>query len=136
MPMQKNIDVIRWVIRWNVLQAEFQSTSRNIQNQRPLEITVAISAHNNHGRSDRPQLIKNCFCANVAEMPDFISVLRHLLHALRQPIVRVRENKDAWTSSHNSAVMLSEAKHLCLFPSWRIGPNLNPRFFVSLRMTL
>ena len=95
MPVQENIDIIRRMIRRNVLQAEFQSTSRNIQNQRPLEITVAISAHNDYARSDRPQFVENCFCANVAEMPDLISVFRHLPHTLRQPIVGVRENKHA-----------------------------------------
>ena len=94
-PVQKDIDIIRWVIRWNVLQAEFQSTSGNIHNQRSLEITVAISAHNDYARSDRPQLIKNCFCTNVPEMPDLISALRHLPNALGQPIVGVRENKHA-----------------------------------------
>ena len=62
---------------------------------RPLEIAVAISAHNDHGRSDRPQLVKNRFRANIAKMPDLISVLGHLPHALRQTIVRVGENKDA-----------------------------------------
>jgi len=133
--VQENIDIIRRSIRRNVLQPELQPTSRKVENQRPLEIAVAISAHNDHGRSNRPQLIKNRFRTDVANMPDFIGIFGHFLHAIRQPIVRVGENKNAYTSFHNSAVMLSEAKHLCLFPSRRIGPNLNPRF-AWLRMTL
>jgi hypothetical protein len=52
--VQENIDVIRRSIRRNVLQAQFQSTSRKVENQRPLEIAVTISAHNDHPRSDRP----------------------------------------------------------------------------------
>ena len=92
--MQENIDVIRRMSWRKVLQTEFQSASHNIGNQRPLEITVAVSAYNNHGRSDRPQLIENRFRANIAEMPDFISVLGRLCHALRQPIVRVGKNED------------------------------------------
>ena len=92
-PVQENIDIIRRSIRRNVLQAEFQPTSRKVENQRPLEIAVAISAHNRDARSDRPQLIENRFRANIAKMPDLISVFGHLRHALRQTIVRVRENK-------------------------------------------
>ena len=94
-PVQENIDIIRRMIRRNVLQAEFQPTSHKVENQRPLEIAVAISAHNDHARSDRPQFVKNRFRANIAKMPDLISVFGHLLHALRQTIVRVRENKHA-----------------------------------------
>jgi hypothetical protein len=95
MPVQKNVDIIRRMIWRNVLQAEFQSTPLKVENQRPLEIAVAISAHNRGGRSNRPQLIKNRLRANIAKMPDLISILRHLPHALRQTIVRVRENKHA-----------------------------------------
>ena len=95
MPVQENIDIIRRSIRRNVLQPEFQPTSRKVENQRPLEIAVAISAHNDHARSDRPQFVENRFRANIAKMPDFISVFGHLPHALRQTIVRVRENEDA-----------------------------------------
>ena len=52
-PVQENIDIIRRMIRRNVLQSEFQPTSRKVENQRPLEIAVAISAHNDHARSNR-----------------------------------------------------------------------------------
>ena len=93
-PVQENIDVIRRMIRRDVLQTEFQPVSHKIDNKWPLEIAVAISAHNNHGRSDGPQLIKNRFRANIAKMPDFISVLGQLSWALRQTIVRVGQNKD------------------------------------------
>ena len=138
-PVQKNIDIIRRSIRRDMLQAELQPTSRQVENQRPLEIAVAISPHNDHPRSDRPQLLKNGFRANIAKMPDFICVCGHLPHVFRQAIVGVGENKDEYTSFHNSAVMLipqSREKHLCLFPSRRIGPNLNRRFFASFTMTL
>jgi hypothetical protein len=93
-PVQENIDIIRRSIRWNVLKSEFQPTSRKVQNQRPLEIAVAVSAHNDHGRSNRPQFVENRFGANIAKMPDFMSVCGHLPHVLRQTIVRVGENKD------------------------------------------
>ena len=88
------------------MQSEFQPASRKLHDKRPLEIAVAVSAHNNHGRSDRPQLVENRFRANIAKMPDLISVFGHLRHALRQTIVRVRENKHTpsffgfWVRSH------------------------------------
>jgi hypothetical protein len=93
--VQQNINIIWGVIRWNVLQAESQSISRNIQNQRPLEIAVTISAHHDYRRSDRAQFVENCFCADVTQMPDLISTLCHLPHTLRQAIMGVRKNKDA-----------------------------------------
>ena len=93
--VQENIDIIRRLIRRNVLQSEFQPASSKIDDKRPLEIAVAISAHNRNPRSDRPQFVKNRFRANIAKMPDFISILGHFLHAIRQTIVRIRENKDA-----------------------------------------
>jgi len=104
--VQENIDIIRRSIRWNVLKSEFQPTARKVDNQRPLGIAVAISAHNDHAGSDRPQFVEDRFRANVAKMPDFISVFGHLPHALRQTIMRVRENKHApsffgfWVRSH------------------------------------
>ena len=93
--VQENIDIIRRSIRRNVLQAEFQPVKHKIDDKRPLEIAVAVSAHNDHGRSNRPQFVENRFGANIAKMPNFISVFGHLPHALRQTIVRVREDKHA-----------------------------------------
>jgi hypothetical protein len=94
-PVQENIDIIRRSIRRNVLQAEFQPTARQVENQWPLEIAVAISAHHRDGRSNRPQFVKNRFRANIAKVPDLISLFGHFLDALRQTIVRVCKNKDA-----------------------------------------
>ena len=93
-PVQENIDIIRRSIGWDVLKAKFQSAPHKIEHQRPLEITVAISADNREPWSNRTQLIQNRFRANIAKVPDLIGVFRHLLHALRQTIVRVGENKD------------------------------------------
>jgi hypothetical protein len=76
------------------LEPEFQPVSHKIDDKRPLEIAVAVSAHNDHGRSDRPQLVKNRFRANIAKVPDLIGIPGHFLYALRQTIVRVGENKD------------------------------------------
>jgi hypothetical protein len=82
-PVQENIDIIRRSIWRNVLEPEFQPTSPKVENQRPLEIAVTISAHNRDTRSNRTQLIKNRLRADIAKMPDLISVFGHLPHALR-----------------------------------------------------
>jgi len=93
-PVQENIDILRRPIRRNVLQAQFQPNARKVDNQRPLGIAVAISAHNDHAGSDRPQFVEDRFRANVAKMPDFISVFGHLRHALRQTIVCIGQNEN------------------------------------------
>jgi hypothetical protein len=94
-PVQENIDILWRSIRRNVLESEFQPTSRKVKNQPPLEIAVAISAHNRDGRSNRAQLVKNRFRANIAKMPNFVGIPGHFAHAFRQTIVRVGKNKDA-----------------------------------------
>ena len=93
--MQKNVDIIPLSLRRNVLQSEFQPVSHKIDDKRPLEIAIAISAHKGDARSDRPQFVENRFRANVAKMPNFVGILGHFAHAIREPIVRVGENKDA-----------------------------------------
>ena len=92
--VQENIDILRRSIRRNVLKSEFQPTACKVENQWPLEIAVAISAHNDHPWPNRTQLVENRFRANIAKMPDFMSVCGHPPHVLRQTIVRVGENKD------------------------------------------
>jgi hypothetical protein len=94
-PVQENIDIIRRSTGWNVLKANLQSAALKINNQRPLEIAVAISAHNPDARSGRPQFIKNRLRANIAKVPDFLSVFGHLCYALRQVIMSVRDNEHA-----------------------------------------
>ena len=92
--VQKNIDIIRRVLRRNVLQAEFQTVAHKIDDKRPLEIAVAISAHNYELRADRSQLVQNRFRANVPKMPGLIGILRDLPHPLWQTIVCVGENEN------------------------------------------
>ena len=94
MGVQENIDIIRRTIRRNVLQAEFQSASQKIEHQWPLDITVAISAHDDHARTNRAKLVKNRFRANIAKMPDFIGIFDHFLHSFRQTIVRIGQNEN------------------------------------------
>ena len=92
--VQEDIDIIRRKIGRNVLQPEFQTAARKINDKRPLEITVAISAHDDHARPNRAKLVKNRFRTNIAKMPDFIGMFGYLLNIIRQTIVRVRENEN------------------------------------------
>jgi len=94
MGVQENIYIIRRMIGWNVLQSEFQTASQKINDKRPLKIGIAISAHDDHARTNRAKLVKNRFRTNIAKMPDFIGIFGHFLHAIREPIVRVGENED------------------------------------------
>jgi len=94
MPVQKNSDVVRRLIGRNVLKTEFQSTARKIDDQRPVEIAVAIPAHESDSGSNRAQLVENAFDAEISEMPDFIRIFGNFLYCFRQTIVGVRQDED------------------------------------------
>jgi hypothetical protein len=93
-PVQENVDIIRRPIWRNVLQPEFQPASDKIDNQWPLEIAVAISAHDNHVRPECSHLVKDPFRAHITKVPNFIRIPGHFLHAPRDTIMRVSENKN------------------------------------------
>jgi hypothetical protein len=95
MPVQKNIDIVRRLIGWNVLKTEFQSFADKIKDQWPFEIAVAIAAYDSDAWPDRAKLVENGFRANISKMPDFACILSQFLHLLRQAIVCVREDENA-----------------------------------------
>lgn len=92
--MQNNIDIVGRHIWWNMFQPKSQALSLKIDNQRPLEIAVAISAHNRDPRADRAQFIQNDFITHIAEMPNLIRVARKIDNFLRQLVMSIRQNKD------------------------------------------
>src|SRR5262245_59712495 len=94
MPVLKNVDTVRRLISRNVLKTEFQSTAHKIDDQWPFEIAVAIPTNVCDLGSDRAQLVEKPFHANISKMPDFVCILSQFLHAFRQAIVRVRQNKN------------------------------------------
>jgi len=59
----------------HVLQAKLQSASHKIDNQWPFVIAVAIPSHDSDSRPNRAKLVENHLRANIAKMPDFISIL-------------------------------------------------------------
>ena len=94
-PMQHNVNVVRWVVRRYMLQAKLQSASDQINSQRPFEITVAISSNKGDSRPKRSKLIENRFGADVPQVPDFVRAFGHFTHSLRQTIVRIRQHENA-----------------------------------------
>ena len=102
MTMQNNINIFGRTLRRNVLQSKLQSTADKIDNQRPLEIGVAISANDCDRRTDRAQFVQNPFRANVAEVPGFIRVAREIDNFLRQLVMRVGDDKNSKNTSHQS----------------------------------
>ena len=77
-----------------MLQTKLFAFANKIDNQRPIEIAVAISAHDRDLRTDRTERIKNSLRANIAKMPDLIRILRQDRRVRRQTIVRVGEDKN------------------------------------------
>ena len=94
-PVQNNINVIWPVVGRYVLETEFQSASRKIDYQWPFVIAVAISSYDSDLRPNRAELVENCLRANVAQVPDFITVPGDFSNGLRQTIVGVCQNENA-----------------------------------------
>jgi hypothetical protein len=93
--MQDNVNAVGRVVRRYMLQAKFQPASNQINNQRPFEITVAISSNNSDSWPKRAKFVEDCFGADVPQMPNFIRAFSHCTHSLRQTIVRIREHENA-----------------------------------------
>src|SRR5439155_26537175 len=69
------------------------------------------------------------------QQPTIAPAGRKLRRAWNPRSAILPQDEVATTQLIDSAVMLSEAKHLCLFPSVDRS-RFDPRFFASLRMTL
>jgi hypothetical protein len=93
-PMQEKINAIRQMVGRYMLETEFKSASRKIDNQWPFVIAVAISSHHSDLRPNRAELVDTCIRANVAQVPDFISVFGDFSNGFRQTVVGVGENED------------------------------------------
>src|SRR5437879_1135289 len=93
--MQEKSDIIRRLLRRNMLQTNLQSAPNKIDNQGPFEIAVAISTDHLHGPTGREQFVEDPFRANIAEMPDFIGIACQGRQYLRKLIVRIGENEYA-----------------------------------------
>ena len=70
------------------------AVSFQIDDQRPIEIAVAIPTHNRHRRTDIFQRCQDARRANIPEMPDFIRAFRQRINVGRQMIVRIGQDKN------------------------------------------
>jgi hypothetical protein len=93
-PVKDKIHMIWQMIGRYMLEPENQSVSRKIDNQWPFVIAVAISSHDSDLRPNRAELVENCLRANVAQVPDFISVFGDFSNGFRQTIVSVGQNEN------------------------------------------
>ena len=95
--VQDNIDIFprkRSGFRRNVHKAKANASAHKIDNERPVRIAVAISAHHCHRQPDGAQFVQNPFRANIAEMPNLIRVSRQDQDFPRQTIVCIGQNKN------------------------------------------
>lgn len=92
--MQNDIHILRRTLGWNMLEANFFAPAHKIDNQRPIEVAVAISPDHNHRRPNESQLVEDSFPANIAQVPNFVRVSRQDRQFLGKLVVRVRQNKD------------------------------------------
>lgn len=92
--VQNNINAIWQVVGRYVLEAEFQSASQKIDDHWPFIIAVAISSHDSDLRPNRAKLVENDLRANVAQMPNFISIPCDFSNCFRQTIVGIGQNEN------------------------------------------
>jgi len=78
----------------DVLQPKFQSAADKIDNQRPLIIAVAISAHDRDWRTNRAQLVENSFRAKITKVPDLIRAFRQRFNHRRKFVMCVSKNEN------------------------------------------
>ena len=92
--MQDKINVIRQMVRRYMLETEFQSASRKIDNERPIKVTIAIASHHGHARPNPAELVENGLRANITQVPDFVSIFGDFSNRFWQTIVRVGQNEN------------------------------------------
>ncbi len=100
MTMQNNINIVGRFVRRNMLEPKFLGSADKIDNQRPVEVTVAISANDRHRRADAAQFLQNSFRANITQMPDFIRLLGKDRQLFRKFVVGIGQNKDGHLHLH------------------------------------
>ena len=95
MTMQNNINFLGRPLRRKVPEPETFLAADKIDNQRPIKIAVAISAHDGDARSNGTQLIQNSLRANIAQMPNLVRARSKIDNGWRQFVMRIGENEYA-----------------------------------------
>jgi hypothetical protein len=94
MTMQNNIDIVRRHVGRNMLQTKLQTFAREIDNQGPIRVPIAIPAHDRERRTDRLQVIGDRRLADIAKVPDFIRAGRQIKNRLWKFVMRISKNED------------------------------------------
>lgn len=94
MTMQHNIDIVRRNVGRNVHQSKLQSFAPMIDNQWPVVVPIAVSAHDRQRRTDRFEIERDRWLANVAQVPDLVGIAREIENVLRQLVMRVSQYKN------------------------------------------
>src|SRR5205085_10154427 len=94
MTMQNNIDIIRRIFRRNMDESKLPTFARKIDNQRPIRVPVAVSAHDRQRRTDRFQVERDRRFANIAQMPDLVRTAGKIDNLLRQLVMRVCQDEN------------------------------------------
>jgi hypothetical protein len=92
--MQDKINVIRQMVGRYMLETEFQSASRKIDNERPIKVTIAIASHHGYARPNPAELVENGLRANITQVPDFVSIFGDFSNRFWQTIVGVGQNEN------------------------------------------
>jgi len=95
MTMQNNIDILGRPRRRNMLEPETFLATDKIDNQRPIEIAVAISAHDGDARRNGAQFVQDSLRANIAQMPNLVRARSKIDNSWRQFVVRIGKNEYA-----------------------------------------
>jgi hypothetical protein len=93
-PVQDKINVTRQMVRRYMLETEFQSASRKIDNERPIKVTIAIASHHGYARPNSAEVVENGLRANITQVPDFVSIFGDFSNRFWQTIVGVRQNEN------------------------------------------
>jgi hypothetical protein len=92
--MEDKINIIRQMVRRYMLETEFQFASREIDNERPIKVTIAIASHYGYARPNPAELVENGLGANITQMPDFVSIFGDFSNRVWQTIVGVGQNEN------------------------------------------
>jgi hypothetical protein len=96
-PVQKKIAPLRRYECRNVLEMKAVAAEFEVQCHRPFSAVVAISAHHPHLCRHGFQYSQQRRLTDITEMPDFVSTGDSFADMIRQPIVRIRDDRDGFS---------------------------------------
>ena len=76
------------------MQTKLQTFAREIDNQRPIRVPIAIPAHDRERRTDRLQVIGDRRLADIAKVPDFVGIARKIDNLVRKLVMSVGQDEN------------------------------------------